>query len=94
MTWKQILILRRRFERIHKGKIYKALMDQLNDVLHEVNVGVLDVLPEKIKTIVSDKSVRKAFYSLYDDVGWEFYRAFKVKKSSEDIRTFFVGSDL
>jgi len=80
MTWKEIERLRRRFERIHKRNIYNALMEQLKDVLNEIGPGVLDILPEKIKTIVSNKSIRIAFNKLYSDVGWTFYRSHKFSK--------------
>lgn len=80
MTWKEIERKRRKYERIHKAKIYRALMDQLADVLREINPGVLDILPEKIKTIVNNNSIKKAFYNLYADVGWDFYRSFKLTK--------------
>jgi hypothetical protein len=82
MTWKQIERIRRKYERIHKRKIFNALQEQLKDVLKEVNVGILDVLPQKINTIVSDKSIKKAFYNLYNDVGWEFYQT--GRKSLDD----------
>lgn len=85
MTWKETIRLRSRFERIHKRKIYDALMEQLKDVLTEINPGVLDVMDQKIITIVSNNSIKKAFYNLYNDVGWTFYRSFKVTKSLEDI---------
>lgn len=60
-------------------------MQQLKDVLLEVNVGVLDIMTEKINTIVSNNSIKKAFYNLYNDVGWEFFRLAKFRKSIEDI---------
>ena len=82
MTWRQTITLRRKYERLHKAKIFKALIEQLNDVLKEVNVGVLDVLPEKINTIVNNNSIKKAFYNLYNDVGWEFYQRTKFRKDN------------
>lgn len=82
MTWRQTIILRRKYIRLHKAKIFKALQEQLNDVLSEVNPGVLDVLPEKIKTIVSNNSIKKAFYNLYNDVGWTFYQQTKFRKDN------------
>ena len=84
MTWKEIERLRRRFERVHKRKIFDALMDSLKDVLKEINPGVLDILPEKINTIVSNNSLKIAFYNLYNDVGWTFYRSFKSKKALDE----------
>lgn len=85
MTWKEITRLRNKFERLHKRKIYDALMDQLREVLKEINPGVLDMLDQKIPTIVSNNSVKKAFYNLYNDVGWTFYRANRFKKSLDDV---------
>jgi hypothetical protein len=61
-------------------------MEQLKDVLREIGPGVLDVLPQKINSVVGNNSIKKAFYNLYSDVGWTFYREQKFKKSlSEDI---------
>lgn len=53
--------------------MYNALMDQLQDVLKEVNVGVLDILPEKINTIVSNKTVKKELINIYRDSARLFY---------------------
>lgn len=85
MTWRDTNRRRKKYERRHKGKIYKALMQQLTDVLTEVNAGILDILPEKINTIVSNNSVKTAFYNLYNDVGWEFFQSARFRKSIEDI---------
>lgn len=74
MTWKETERLRRRLERVHRRPVFLALMEQLNDVLKEVNPGVLDVLPEKINTIVSNKSVKKELYNIYRETGRLFYK--------------------
>jgi len=84
MTWRQIERYRRKYERIHKRKIYDALMQQLKDLLEEINPGVLDIIPEKINSVVSDNSVKKAFYNLYNDVGWIFFRSLRFKKDLID----------
>ena len=59
MTWKQTITLRRKYERLHKAKIFLALQEQLKDVLNEINPGVLDVLPSKINTVVNNNSIKK-----------------------------------
>lgn len=83
MTWKQTITLRRKYERLHKAKIFRALQEQLKDVLNEINPGVLDVLPSKINTVVNNNSIKKAFNNLYTDVGYDFYKSFSRKK--EDV---------
>lgn len=83
MTWQQIERIRKKYQRIHRKKVYDALMDQLQEALKVIGEGSLENLPEKIKQVVSDKMIKKVFYNLYADVGWEFYRAFKVKKDAE-----------
>ena len=83
MTWQQIERTRKKYQRIYRKKVYDALLDQLEDVLKVISEGSLENLPEKINQVVSDKMIRKVFYNLYADVGWEFYRAFKMKKSIE-----------
>ena len=85
MTWNEIIRLRNKFERLHKRKIYDALMDQLKQVTSEISPGTLDILDQKINTLVSNNSIKKAFYNLYNDVGWAFYKANKFRKSLDDV---------
>lgn len=85
MTWKQINTKRLKYERRYKRKVYNALMAQLADVLGELNIGNVTVITEKINTIVSNNLLKKTFYDIYNDTGWDFYREQIFQKGIEDV---------